>query len=129
MKTLSFQLHLIDFGIGYGFSFNFLFKFLKSVRKLTQFYLGLGCANYGAPHYESLSPPSNTSRIKLSTYFLNISSCTFDTGYVRDYTAFTSSLNSKYTGSVFQLPSFPLKNSSNICNNFGNLLHCVIVKC
>ena len=38
-------------------------------------------------------------------------------------------LNEKYTGFVFQVPSVPLENSSNLCNNFSNSLRCVIIKC
>ena len=42
-------------GNGYGLRFNGLFKFLNSLRKLTQFDLGLGCAKDGATHSESFS--------------------------------------------------------------------------
>ena len=42
-------------GIGYGLRFSCLFRFLKSLIKLIQFYLGLGCAEYAAYHYELLA--------------------------------------------------------------------------
>ena len=57
------------------------------------------------------------------------SSCTFRTGYGLEYIGFTSSFNSKSTGSVFQVPSVPLNNSSNFCDNCKNSLCCVIVRC
>ena len=71
------------FGIGYGFCFNCLFRFLKSLRKRTQFDLGLGLAKDGAPHYESYVTSRNPNRNKGSTSFLKISLCNFGTGYGR----------------------------------------------
>ena len=38
---------------------------------------------------------------------LNISSCTFGTGYDLEHIGFTPSFNSKSTGSIFQVPSVP----------------------
>ena len=40
-------------GIVYALCFNCLFKFLKSLRKSTQFVLGLVCVKYGATHSDS----------------------------------------------------------------------------
>ena len=106
-------------GIGYDLRFNCLFIFLKSLRKRTQFELGLGCAMYEAPHSESLALSRTTSRTKRSTYFLKISLCNFGTGYGLEHIGFTSSFNSNHTGSVFQVPSALSKNPSNFFNNFS----------
>ena len=110
------------------FCFNCLFRFLKSLRKHTWFYLGLGCAKDGASHSESFATSRTHSRNKRSTTFLNISSCTFGTGYARKHIGFASYFNSKSTGSIFQVPSVSLNNYSNFCNHFSNSLHCVIVR-
>ena len=57
------------------------------------FDLGLGCAKDGNPHSGSFANSRTPNMNKLSTHFLNISSCTFGTGYGRKYIGFTSSLN------------------------------------
>ena len=100
-------------GIGYGSRFNYLFIFPKAPIKRTRFYLGLGCAKNGAPHYELFPNYSTPSRTKHSTSFLNIPSCTFGTVYGLARIGFASSFNSKSTISVFQVPSVPSNNSSN----------------
>ena len=110
-------------------AFIFSFNFLKSLRKRTHFFVGLGCAKYGAPHSESFSTPSTPNRTKFSTSFLDIYSCNFVTGYFCEHIFFTLSFNSESTGSGLQIPSVPFYNSSNICNNVINSLRCVIVKC
>ena len=71
----------------------------------------------------------NTNTNKHSTYFLNIYSCTFDIGYGRNNIGFAFYFNLNYTTSVLQVPSVPLNNYLNICNNFINSLCCVNVKC
>ena len=88
-------------GIGYVLRFNCLFIFIRSLRKRTQFDLSFGCAKNGAPHYELLACSRNHIRAKRSTYFFNISSFTFGTGYGLEHIGFTSYFNLKYTGSVF----------------------------
>ena len=117
------------FGIGYGFRFNCLFGFLKSLRKRTQFYLGLGFAKHAAPHSEPFSTLRNPNRTKHSTSLLNISSCTLGTDYSRKHISFASYFNLKSTRSVFQVPSIPLNNYSDFCNVFGISLCCDILKC
>ena len=52
LKTTNFIKISLILGIGCGLRFNFLFRLLKSLRKRTQFDLGLGCAKDGAPYYE-----------------------------------------------------------------------------
>ena len=84
--------------------------FLKSLSKLTQFNLGLGCAKDGAPHYESVYTSMNPNETNNSTSFLKISSCTFVTRYDCKHIGFVSSFNLKSTGSVFQVPSIPSTN-------------------
>ena len=79
--------------IGYDFCFNCLFRFLKILRKLTRFDLGLDCAKDGAPHSESFATSRTPSNTKCSTSFLNIYSCTFVNVYVIDNIFFASSLN------------------------------------
>ena len=106
-------------GTGYSFCFNF-FKYLKSLSKLTIFYLGLCCTKDGDPHYKSFTTSRTPSRPKLSTPLLKISSCTFGTGYGRENIGFTSTFKSKSTGSVFQAPSVPSNNSLDLCNTSRN---------
>ena len=110
-KPPNFNKNSFNFGIGYSFCFNCFFKFLKSIRKRTQFDLGLGCVKDGAPRYESFSTPRNHIGTKRSTSFLEISLCTFGTGYGHEHIVFVSSFNSKYDVSVFQVPSVLSKNS------------------
>ena len=62
--------------------------------KRIQFYLGLGCVQDGAPHSESFAASSTHSRNERPTSFLNISLCTFGTGYGRKHIGFVSSFNS-----------------------------------
>ena len=116
-------------GIGYGFRLNCLFRFLRSLRKRTRFDLGLGWEKDGATHSESFATLRNPSINIRSTYFLNISLCTFGTRYFHEQIVFASSFNLESTRSIFQVPSVPSNNSSIFCNNFSNSLHCVIVKC
>ena len=52
--------------MGYNFRFNYLFILIKSLNKHTQFDLGLGCANYGDPHYESVATSRTPSMNKRS---------------------------------------------------------------
>ena len=80
LKPSSFNNIPLILGIVYGLRFNFLFIFLKSLRKRTRFVLALGYGKDGAAHSESFDISSTTSRTKFPTSFLNISSCTFDTG-------------------------------------------------
>ena len=68
-------------GIRYGKKILCLFKFIKSLRKRTQLVLCLGCAKYGAYHYESFHLLRTPSGKKCSTSFLNIYLCNFGTGY------------------------------------------------
>ena len=56
-------------GIGYGLRINYLFRFLKSLRKLNQFGLGLGCEKIGDTHSESLALSRTPIRTKRSTFF------------------------------------------------------------
>ena len=116
------------FGRGYGFCFNCLFILLKPLIKCTQVDLGLGYVKDGSPHSESFYTLRTPNRTKRPISFFNISSCTFSTVYGREHIGLVSSFKSKYTGSVFQVPSVPSKNYSNFYNNFSNSLHCVIVK-
>ena len=51
---------------------------------------------------------------------LNISSCTFGTGYGLEHISFTSSFISKSTGYVFKVQSVPLNKSSKNCNDLSN---------
>ena len=53
---------------------------------------------------------------------------TFGTGCGRKHIGFVSSFKSKSNGSVFEVPSFPLKKSLNFCNNFSISWHCVRIK-
>ena len=39
-------------GVGYGLHCNCFLRFIKSLRRRTQFDLGLGCAKDGDPHSE-----------------------------------------------------------------------------
>ena len=118
---------LLIFGIGSSFHVNCLFRLLKSLRKSARFDLGSGCAKDGVPYSESFATSRNPSRNKRSTSFLEISRCTFVTGYSRKHIVFTSSFNLRSNVSVLQVPNVPSNNSSNICNNFSNSLHCVTV--
>ena len=128
-KTYNFNTISLIFGMGYGFCFNCLYRFLESLRKRTRFYLGLGCAKDVYPYPESIATSSIHSRDKCPTSFLKISLCTLITVYGRKHIGFTSYFNSKYTRSVFQVPSVPSNNSLNLCNNFSNSSRCVIVRC
>ena len=110
-KSFHFNKISLILGIGCGLHFNCLFIFIKSLRKRTWFDLGLGCAKGGAPHSESLAHVSTPNRTKISTYFFNISSCTFGTVYGLENIGFSPSLNSMSTGSIFQVPIFPQSNS------------------
>ena len=126
-KPFNFNNISLIIGIGYGFHFNYLFRFLKSLIRILLFNLGLGCAKYGDPHSESFYTSRTPNRTKFSTSFLKLYSCTFGTGYGRSCIVFASSFNLNSTGSVFQVPSVPLNNSSNICNYFFQfiaLCHC-----
>ena len=109
-------------GIVYGLHFNCLFIFLRSLRKLTRFDLGLDCAKDGAPHSEYLDFSIILSRNKRSTSALNIPLCTLGTGYGLKHIGFVSSFNSKSTGSILQVPIVPSKNSYMFYNNFRNSL-------
>ena len=80
-NTSSFKNSSLILGIGYGLRFDCLLVFLKSLRKRTQFDLGLGCTKDWDPHYGSLVYSRTPSRTKLSTPFLNIYLCNFSTGY------------------------------------------------
>ena len=111
------------------FCFNYLFIFLKSLSKHNMFDLCLGCVKDGSPHYELFTSSRTPSRTKRSTSFLNIYSFTFGTGCGLNNISFASSFNSKYTGSVFQVPSFLSNNYSKKLNNFSNSLRCVYVIC
>ena len=114
--------------IGCGLRFKCLFEILKSLRKCTRLVLGLVCAKDGSPHSESFSISSTPSRTKFSTYFFNISSCSFITGYGLEHIFFSSSFNLKPTRSVFHVPSVPSKNSSNFWNNLSYSLRCISIK-
>ena len=127
-KPYNFNNISLTFGIGYGFRFNCLFIFLKSFLKLTRFYSVLGCAKDGDPHSESFDTSRTPNKTKRSTSFLNISSYTVGTGYGCNHIGFATFFSSKSTGSVFKVPSVPSNNSSNICNNFSDPLHCVIIR-
>ena len=116
------------FDIWYGFCYNCLFWFIKSLKKHTQFDLGLGCAKDGDPHSESFYISRTLSKTKNLTSFLNISLCNFGTGYGCEHIGFTYYFNPKSTGDVFQVPSVPSKKSSNFCNNFSNSLRCIYVR-
>ena len=83
---------------------------MKSLIKCTQFDLGLGREKDDPPHSESFATPKTPSRSKCSTYFLNISSCNFGTGYGRENIGFASSFNVNSTGYFFQVPSVPSNN-------------------
>ena len=115
-------------GIGYDLLFNCLFKFSKVTYKTTRFVLCLSCDNYWAPQYESFAPSRNHIRNKRSTSFLNISSCTFGTGYDIEHIIWSSSFNSSSTEYIFQVPRDPSNNSSKFCNNLGNSLRFIYVK-
>ena len=96
-KHPNFNNILLIFGIGYGFLFNCLLRFLKLLRKSTQFDLFLGWEKDGAPHYESFDTSRTPNSTKRSTSFLKISSCTFSTGYGNEHTGSVCSFNSKST--------------------------------
>ena len=68
--------------------------------------------NDGASHSELFSILRTHIRLKGSTSCFNISLCNFGTGYVLEYIGFVFSFNYMSTGSVFQVPSVPSKNSS-----------------
>ena len=115
--------------IGYGLRYNCLFIFLRSLRKLTQFYLGLGCANHGAPHYYYFALSRNPKITKNSTDFKIFLCVTL----VRDMSSKISASNTLLTWIVMDLFSrfqvFYQNNCSNFCINVRNLLRCVSVRC
>ena len=115
--------------IGYGLYFNGLFIFLKPLRKCTWFVLGLSCANNGDSHSGLFDISRTPSRTKHSTSSLDISLCTFGNLYGIEHIGFTSSFNSKSTGSVFHVPSVPLKNALDFCNSLIIFLRCTSVRC
>ena len=80
------------------------------------------------PILNHLLPQGILVVINVLTSFLKISSCTFGTGFVREHIEFVSSFNLKSTGSVSQVPSVTLNHCPHLCNNFSNLLCCVIIK-
>ena len=88
----------------------------------------LGCGKYGAPHYESFGFLITPSRTKHSTSFLNIFSCTFVTRYGKKHIGLSFCFNLKATGSVFNVPSVPSKNSSNFSKNLSKYLCCSYIK-
>ena len=92
--------------MGYCFHFNCFFRFLKSLRKITRFDLGLGCEKYGAPYSESFDTSRTPNRNKIPTSFLKFV-YTLDTGYGRKNISFASYFNSKSNGSVFHIKSVP----------------------
>ena len=53
---------------------------------------------------------------------LKISSCNFGIGYGVENIGFKSYFSLKYPGSFYHVPSVPLNNSSNFCNNLSNSL-------
>ena len=67
--------------IGYSLCFIWLFKFIKSLRKCTHLVFGLECEKYEDFHSEVFVFSRTLSGTKHSTSFLNISSCSFGTGY------------------------------------------------
>ena len=109
LKPYNFNRISFILGIVCGLCFNCLFRFLKSLRKHTRFYLGLGYSKDGADHFELLARSRNPSRNKRSTSFLNISLCNFSIGYGFEHIGFALYFNSKYTWSVFQVPSVTSK--------------------
>ena len=95
--------------------------------KRTLFYLALGYEKDGDPHYMLLSLSRTTRRTKLPTSFMDISPCTFGTGYGLKHIGFESFFKSEHNGTVFQVPSVLTNNSSYYCNNFSNFLRCTSV--
>ena len=79
LKPSNFNNILLIFGIGSSFHFNCLFRFLKSLRKIARFDLGLGCVKDRNPHSESFATSRNPISTNRSTSFLKISSFTFGT--------------------------------------------------
>ena len=128
LKPSNFNTILFILGTGCGLCFNCLFRFLKSLRKPTWFYLGLGYSKDGATHSESLGSSRTPSRTNRSTSFLKISLCNFSIGYGFEHIGFTFYFNSKYDGCVFQVPSVPSNNSSDFCSNFSDSLRCDSVR-
>ena len=78
----------------------FVFILINSLIKHTQLFLGLGCANDGAPNSNLFALSRTPIRTKYSTYFLIISLCNFGTGYGLEHVGFASSFDSDSTGSV-----------------------------
>ena len=128
-KPSNFNNITLILGIGYGLRLNYLSIFLSSLRKYTQFDLGLGCAKDGATHSGSFTSSRTYSRNKCPTSFFNISSCTFVTVYGFEHIGFAPSFHVKSTRSILQVPSVSSNNSSNFCNDFRNSLRYVSVRC
>ena len=84
-------------------------SFIKSLIKRTWFILGLDCAKYGAPQSESFAFLSNPGRNKRPTSFLKKYSFILVTLYGIENICLSFFFHSKYSGSVFQVPSVPLK--------------------
>ena len=126
-KPYNFNIISLISGVGYYLRFNYLYRFLKSLRKCTQFDLGLVCAKDGYPHSKLFSTSRDLSYTKHSTSFFDIYLCNFGTGYGREHIGFAYYFNSESTGSILQVLSVPSNNYLNFCNYFRNKLHCVVV--
>ena len=80
------------------------------------FFFGLGCTKYGAPNSDLFAFSRNASRTNNSTYFLKIYSFNFGNRCGSKHIDFEFSLDSKSTGSIFQVLSAPSNSSLKFCN-------------
>ncbi len=115
-------------GIGYGFLTIRLLSSLKSdiVRTVWSFF---GMMKEGEAHLDDGCHFNTHINIRRSISFIRVALCIFGIRYGLPWYGLAPSFNLKETGSNFQSPSVPSKNSSKLRSNASSKLQCDVLRC